>query len=83
MLRFLLFAILIYILYRIVKGFWGSAKQIHKSRNTAGVIDEMVQDPFCETYVPRREAVRKVIDGKEYFFCSTECAEKYEAQKRS
>ena len=83
MLRFLLFFILIYILYRIIKGFWGSAKQIHKSRNTTSVIDEMVQDPFCETYVPRREAIRRVIDGKEHFFCSKECADKFQAEKSS
>lgn len=82
MIRFILFLILIYLLYRIIKGFWGTAKQIHKSRTT-GVIDEMVQDPYCETYIPHREAIRKSIDGKEYFFCSQECADKFESERKS
>jgi uncharacterized protein len=80
MIRLILFLILIYLIYRIIKGFWGSAKQIRKSK-TMGVIDEMVQDPYCETYIPRREAVRKSISGKEYFFCSQECADKFESEK--
>ena len=83
MLRFLLFAILFYLLYRVIKGFWGTAKQIQKNKNTTGVIDEMVQDPFCKTYIPRREAIRKSIGGKEHFFCSKECADKFESESKT
>ena len=80
MVRFILFAILFYLLYRLIKSFWGTAKQIHKNRSTTGVIDEMVQDPFCKTYIPRREAVKKVIKGNEYFFCGKECADRFESE---
>jgi YHS domain-containing protein len=46
------------------------------------VVDEMVQDPFCKTYIPRREAVRRRVGGQEHFFCSEECARKFEAQEK-
>jgi YHS domain-containing protein len=38
----------------------------------------MVQDPSCKTYIPKRDARRKVIEGKEYFFCSKDCADRFE-----
>lgn len=79
MLRILLFLILLYILYRLVKGLFPKKEKISKSR-PAGVIDEMVQDPFCKKYVPRREAVRRVLGGKEILFCSEECADAFEAR---
>lgn len=38
---------------------------------------DMVEDPNCHTYIPKAEAVRKEIQGKELFFCSEKCAEEY------
>jgi hypothetical protein len=35
--------------------------------------DEMALDPQCQSYVPKREAVKS--GGN--FFCSRECAERY------
>ena len=77
--RLIFFLILAYLLYRVIKGFFRSAKQIHKSKSS-GVIDEMVQDPLCKTYIPRREAFRKTLKGQEHFFCSKECADRFEAR---
>jgi uncharacterized protein len=77
--RIIIFAILAYLLYRILQGFFGSGKRT-KNAEKGGVIDEMVKDPFCNTYVPQRDAKRKVIDGKEYFFCSEECANKFQKE---
>lgn len=78
MVRFIILALLGYLLYRTVKGVFGSNKEINRSVE-GGVIDEMVQDPFCKTYIPRRESVKRVIDGNEYRFCSDECASKFES----
>ncbi len=78
MLRLIIYAIIIYLVYRLARSALGTGKKIDRSP-PGGVIDEMVQDPVCKTYVPRREAVRKVIRGQEHFFCSPECAKKYES----
>ena len=77
--RFIIFAILAYLFYRILKIVFSPSKKIETSES-GGVFDEMVQDPLCKTYVPRRESVRRVIKGQEHFFCSNECAEKFELE---
>jgi YHS domain-containing protein len=77
--RLIIFGILAYLLYRIVKGAIFPKAKINRG-SAQRVVDEMVQDPFCKTYVPRRESVRRVIQGKELFFCSDECAGKYKSQ---
>ncbi|MBW1887454.1 MAG: YHS domain-containing protein [Deltaproteobacteria bacterium] len=80
--RYIILAFLGYLLYRTIKGVFRSNKEIDRSVD-GGVIDEMVQDPFCKTYIPRRESVKKVIDGNEYRFCSDECASKFESMNKS
>ena len=77
--RLLIFAFLAYVLYRVIKGVLSSGRR-PVSRNERGAIDEMIQDPFCKTYIPLRDALRRTIDGKEYFFCSQECADKFEKE---
>ena len=42
---------------------------------------EMVQDPNCSTYVPETEAIKATIAGRDYCFCSEQCAERYRKKK--
>ena len=78
--KLLIYAILVYFVYRLIKRGFKSNKEVHRGPG-GGVIDEMVQDPFCKTYVPKRESVRELIDGQEHFFCSGECASRYVASR--
>ena len=43
---------------------------------------DMTQDPNCGTYVPKRQAVTKSIQGKDHFFCSKKCADEYSPKKK-
>jgi len=79
--RLLIFAILAYLLYRVVKAVFVSKKEIDRGRDGA-VIDEMVQDPSCKTYIPKRESVKRVIKGTQFFFCSNKCADKFESERK-
>ena len=79
MVRFLIFALLAYLLYRVLRGLVESALRSGNGRS-GETVDEMVQDPSCQTYIPLREAKRKVIGGQEYYFCSKECYEKFEKE---
>ena len=81
MIRLVFIIILLYILFRLVKSTFGPGDRPLKGKNQ-GVIDEMVQDPLCNTYIPFRESVRRVINGKELFFCSKECADRFESENR-
>jgi YHS domain-containing protein len=80
MMRILIFILLAYLAYRVVKLLFKPKKEIRRGPN-GGVIDEMVQDPVCKTYIPRRDAVKKKIGGRDYFFCSEACASKFEPEK--
>jgi len=77
LIRLLFFIFLIYVLYSLVKRIFGAGQKISRGDSSAGVISEMVQDPYCKTYIPRNEAYRTIVGGEELLFCSRECAEKY------
>lgn len=77
MFRLVIFVFLAYFAYRLFKGLLGTVGRVSEQNSNGNVISEMVQDPFCKTYIPRNEACRIVLNGKEYFFCSQECAEKF------
>lgn len=82
MIRFLalaVLAILVYLLLRavataFVAGLRGSARADGARR---ALRDELVRDPVCETYIPRRAAVTRTAGRATYHFCSAACAEKF------
>lgn len=43
--------------------------------------DEIVKDPVCLTYIPKSLAVHKTLNGKTWYFCSEECADKFKEQQ--
>jgi uncharacterized protein len=50
-------------------------------RTPPAVTQEMVRDPVCHLYLPRSEAVRRKVRGREYFFCSPGCLDKFLATR--
>lgn len=74
--RFIIYIVLAYVAYRVLKAVIRPKEKISRSEN-GGVIDEMVQDPQCKMYVPRRQAVEKTVEGKTVHFCSEACATKF------
>jgi len=81
MVKFLVLIFLGFLVYRAARRYM-SLGQKKEQGPVEGPVDEMVQDPSCMTYIPRRGAQRKVVGGKEFFFCSKECAEKFEKEMR-
>nr|WP_307992187.1 YHS domain-containing protein [uncultured Niameybacter sp.] len=59
----------------------GEIKVIEKVPPTVQVVQEkpkdLVIDPICGKELLKEEAYRILKDGKEYFFCSWECREKF------
>lgn len=80
---FILFAILYHFLRSMIRGLFAPSGRRTKPREESLPSEELVQDPFCRTYVPIRSALRRKVDGRELFFCSRECAERYIARERS
>jgi YHS domain-containing protein len=69
--------ILLYLFYRLAKA-WkrvgGPAKE--KPRVTG---EDLVEDPFCHTYVPVTHARKLTIEGKTVYFCSEKCLKQYQS----
>ena len=80
--RFIIYLVLAYVAYRVLKAVIRPKDRIYRSEN-GGVIDEMVQDPQCKMYIPRREAIEKAVDGRTYHFCSDACAAKFLQQGKT
>lgn len=77
MVRLLIYIVLLYVIYSLVKRLLLSGTKEKLKKDSSGMISEMVQDPYCKTYIPKNEAYRAVLGGNEILFCSKECAEKY------
>jgi len=56
-------------------GLWPQAPRPAVKR---GEPDVLVQDPVCQTFIPRKEALRAEKDGKVYFFCSEGCLKRFQ-----
>jgi len=42
---------------------------------------DTVQDPNCGVYVPKKQSISRLLQGKEHFFCSEKCADEYSSKK--
>jgi len=56
-----------------MKDMTGRKKKINRESEP----EELVQDPYCKTYIPKRSALRKKVSGRNYYFCKQECLEKF------
>jgi YHS domain-containing protein len=56
-----------------------SSQKFGKQRGPGDKIitDEMVSDPYCKVYIPKRDAIKTTVAGKTLYFCSKECKKKY------
>jgi YHS domain-containing protein len=39
--------------------------------------EELVQDPYCQTYIPKQFALKKKVERQVLYFCSEKCMESY------
>ncbi len=91
--RFILFIALLVFLYFLLKNIFKPSdmsrdkrgRTPYDSRNYKGqappITDELVQDPVCGTYCPKREALKYRKGGTTYYFCSEECRRKFKKKR--
>jgi len=83
--RFLALVVLAFLVFLIVRAsaraFLGGLLGAGRPRpgQRAG-LDELVKDPVCETYIPRRKAISRGSGPATRYFCSAACADKYAAR---
>jgi uncharacterized protein len=81
--KIIFYAILAYIGYLFFRFFRALNKASKPPRASKGTSGIMVKDDICNTYIPKEDAIRHVYEGKEYYFCSSECRQKFLEQKKS
>ena len=74
--------LLVYLILRasvnaFLTGLRGGSRQVPSRR--AGT-DELVKDPVCDTYIPRRKAISRGSGSEARYFCSVACADRYTAR---
>ncbi len=75
----LLLTVLYFLLRQMFRGFNAPIRDSRdKSKNEEP--DHMVEDPVCHTFVPKQIAVIETIGGREYCFCSQECAVRFRSE---
>jgi uncharacterized protein len=78
--RPLLFLVLTVALGYLISQLLFSKRRVRQEtgRQAPGAVaEEMVRDPVCQLYLPRAEAIRRKVRGREYFFCSPGCLDKF------
>jgi len=80
MIRLLVWLLLIYIGYRVIKAIVTGKKA--ETVNHGSTADAAVthRDPVCGMYVSEDDAVVGKLDGQRHYFCSMSCLEKYRDQ---
>ncbi|RTZ97807.1 MAG: hypothetical protein DSY90_06230 [Deltaproteobacteria bacterium] len=71
-----------YGIYRSLKS-WAVPNQSRQMGNQDRdqIEDVMVKDPVCQVYLPQREGHMWRYKGDTFYFCSTECLEKFKKEK--
>jgi len=75
--RFILWFLLGYIAFRIVKGFLAARAKPDTPEVTG---TDAFQDPVCGVFVSADDAVIGRVNNKKIYFCSMHCLEKYREQ---
>lgn len=81
MIRLLIIIGVVFLVYKARKLWLNFKRSVEKAvdnLNAPEQIDDiMVQDPSCQVYIPRREALHVKHKGRDIYFCSEECKEQF------
>jgi len=79
--RFIIICALIYFSYKLIRWIFSSPvatnHDLPRHKATAIKGEDLVEDPYCHTYVPLSQAYKASIEGQTVYFCSQQCFEKY------
>jgi YHS domain-containing protein len=82
--KVIFYAMIAYLIYIVVKTYQSlkrTKKPPQKPSSKPGI---MVKDQVCNTYLPKEDAIKEIHKGKEYYFCSEECRNKFlESRKKN
>lgn len=83
LIKIILYALLFYVVYRLLRFFSALSRLKKASKPPNPPSGTMVKDDMCNTYLPKEDAIKEIYEGKEYYFCSKECRQKFLEQKKT
>ena len=84
LLRIVIAFLIFYLLYRAARMLFfpaGGKSDRPPTFREAISGEDLVEDPYCHTYVPLSNAYKVSIKGRTVHFCSRECFERYRSEK--
>lgn len=83
MFKLFIYAVFLYVVYRLLTGSRKKKSVGHGcDRQTTGpdeipAHDQLVEDPVCHIYIPKRQAIVLQDGDTSVFFCSEQCRKMY------
>ena len=81
--RFVFYLIVSYVIYLFLRLLLSPRRPARRQPNHPQPSGVMVKDETCNTYLPREEAILEKAEGKDYYFCSQECRQKFLEQRKT
>lgn len=81
-LRIILYGLLVYIVYKFIRIYQKLGQKDNAHRQARKSSGHMVKDEICNTYLPQEDSIKAIHQGKEYYFCSQECRQKFLESKK-
>ena len=78
MFRFILYALLFWVVFSLFSSFFKKKKNRNDTSGTNLLEDEMISCPNCGTYFPSKIGVAYNVFSKDKKFCSKECMESFD-----
>ncbi len=90
LIRVLIIILLFYLIYRVLKTLMNPAplnrfKRPKSIRENERDFDseELIRDPNCGIYLPRKQGIAALIGGRVSYFCSKECKQQYTENRKN
>jgi YHS domain-containing protein len=79
MIRFILYSLFAYFVYRIARSWLRSLSGAgsHETDETSPREAELIQDPQCGTYFLKQRGMTAQVGGQTVYFCSKTCRDAY------
>ena len=77
LIRIIFYGLIALIIYQLLSFFQRISRLGRSPQPPKQVSGMMVKDEICDTYLPKEDAIKEIYQGKEFFFCSKECRQKF------
>ena len=80
LLRVVFFGLLLFFLFYLYRKLVGFLRLSSSSSSPPPITGQVHKDPQCGIYVAEELAVKAPARGQQYYFCSTECRDRFLAE---